>query len=188
MITDDLHLVLDVGAGYAYHTPISREVFNANYKLLAMTRADLESHGRDYQMGQGPLIAALTMADVDRTASQNAARFDAAGKPDESLSRAFFAELQRLTLITVPSDAGWTQVPVSSALSAKTIDAEDWEDVLSQLVFFTCHYALSPKKTRKTAAEALAALLTGSITSLLPTDWIASLTTSTPENSSTAVE
>jgi len=174
-INEALNLVLPVrddGAItiYAYHTPISREVFEANYRLLAATKAALSDKGVMYQMDSGPRIAALALKDEGRS-----------GEEDDNAALSLLAELKRLTMILCPAADGWKMLPVDGAIAQGLIDADDWGEVESAIVFFTCLYALSRKATRKKGAEAMASLLSGSITSSSALDFAASLPTSTPD-------
>lgn len=156
-IDDSINLVLPVGDGsYVYHTPISKEVFEANYKALASAKAELASKGTAYQMLSGPSIAALVLKDEIRTQSPDGA---------DRIITAFFAEIKRLTTALVATDSGYEIKPIDAAIKAGAIDPEDWEEVSSSLVFFTCHYWLTKRATRRPVADATASLMEGFVTS-----------------------
>lgn len=161
---------------WAYHTPISTEVFRANYRIIAATKAALFAKGRAFVAVAGSSIAALTLSD--------AARADAAELGIEDASSSFLAELKRLTLILAPSKDGFEQVPVDVALSRNVIDSDDWGEAESAIVFFTSVYALERRANRQTMGTSLALMIGGSMTLLGPTEYLASLQTSTaPETS-----
>jgi len=87
------------------------------------------------------------------------------------MATALLAEIKRLTTILVPGENGFAVTPVSAALSSGAIDKEDWSEVESALVFFTCHYVMAKKRDREKMASATASLLMGSMTPLSATDY-----------------
>ncbi len=184
-INDDTNLVLPVRFDekgvtvYGYHNPISREVFEANYRILSATKSTLGSKGVYFQMDSGPMIAALTLKDEGAKDAESRGEFDAHGSPLDGGAGALLKEIKRLTTILVPGASGWDMVPVDSAISSGSIDEDDWREVESAIVFFTCHYALAKKADRQRLSGATASLLRGSITSLPLTEYLASLLNST---------
>ena len=164
---------------YAYHTPISREVYEANYRVLAATKSVLSSKGAHFLMDAGPNIAALTLRDEGRKDAAERGEFDAQGNPLDGGAEALLMELRRLTSVVVPSAKGWDTVPVDVALNKAKIDMDEWKEAESALTFFTCHYAPASRKDRERIAQATASLLGASATSSTLTEWIDSLTTST---------
>ncbi len=173
-ITETLNIALPIGDCQAFHTPISREVFEANYRILAATKAALSSKGIQYQMVSGPRIASLTLMDECREDSKERGDFDHSGKPSELLATALLAEIKRLTMILVPSANGYDMIPVDTAISRGSIDADDWREVESSLVFFTCHAALATKTERRNLIQATASLLNGVSTSSEITEFASS--------------
>lgn len=171
-IDDKLNLVLplrendDGVESYVYHTPISKEVFERNYKALAAVKAELAGKNIQYQMATGPQIAALTLRDEYRANAIAQGRVDDEGNPDESELKAFFAELARLTMVLVPTPSGWEKMPVDAAIRAGHVDEDEWSEVESAIVFFTSHYWLTKKVNRRKMADASASLLSGFVTSL----------------------
>ena len=192
-IDDALNLVFPINDGaagvalHAYHAPISREVFEANYRLLAATKAALSSKGIHFQMGSGPLIAALTLRDEAKKDAAERGDVDAQGNASDILAGALLAEIRRLTTILVPTPEGWQALPVDAALARNFLDDEDWSEAESALVFFTCHFALARKAERSTVAQAMGSLFKGTNTSLSPTAFAASLPTLT-QNATTAAK
>ncbi|MHB8914736.1 MAG: hypothetical protein ACYC4K_02865 [Thiobacillus sp.] len=171
-IDESLNLVLPLGESLmVYHSPISRAVFEANYKALAATKAALASKGVHYQMDAGPRIASLLLMDEVR----RDADADKDGLPDESAGRAFLAELRRLSMVMVASQNGWDLIPVDAAINTGKVDAEEWQEVESALVFFTCHYAMARKADRQSVGIASASLLRAYTTSSACSEYAASL-------------
>ena len=186
-INEKLNLVVPMrgdGSGaavHAYHTPISREVFESNFLILAATKSALSSRGSHFLIDSGPRIAALTLRDECRKDAAARGAFDEKGQGVDYAASALLAELKRLTMVLCPSAKGWDMLPVDTAVQRGVIDADDWAEVESALVFFTCHYALAKKSDRQDIAQGTASLLRGESTSLSPMDYVASLPTSTPD-------
>jgi hypothetical protein len=160
---------------WAYHTPISRQVFETNYRVLAATKASLMSKGGIYMMDSGPRIAALTLLDEGMRDAEARGRVDKDGRVIDEATPALMAEIRRLTMVLVPTAGGWDLLPIESAVAAGKIDAEDQAETESAIVFFTCICALASKAERKKQASSTASLLTGSITSLSPMEFADSL-------------
>lgn len=180
MITDDLKFVLPIKDNiHAYHTPISEEVFRANFKVLAAANSALCSKGIQYTASVGPRIATLTILDEGR---QEAARRQEEG---DMGAQALLDEIKRLTVILVPSEKGWNVVPVDQAIG-KHITKEEWEEAENVIVFFTCLYSLTPPRNRKEAAEAICGVIEATPTRSAPTEWKGSTTTSTKGASTAA--
>lgn len=186
-INDSLNLVLPIVEDekgvrvYAYHTPISREVFEANFVILSATLASLSSKGVHYMMGVGPQIAALTLKDEARKEAESRGLFDEEGKPSDITAVALMNEFKRLTQVIVPTEKGWETLPVDTALSRGFLDSEDWSEAESALTFFTCNFALARKGERRKIATATASVLMGSVTSSPLMEAVNSLPTLTPD-------
>lgn len=189
-ITDDLKIVLPIRSDekgpliYAYSIPLSKEVFEANYRVLAATKSELASKGIHYQMDAGPRIASLVLSDE---AKKDAIDFDEDGSPKDTIANALLAEIRRLTTVLTPSDSGWDMVPVDTAIKSGFIEREEWDEVESALVFFMCHYSMARRTERVAMADALASLLKGSITSLALSAFVNSLQKLTGEDDLTAL-
>lgn len=185
-IDDNLNLVLPVREDelYVYHTPISKEVFEINYKALAAVKGELSSKGTAYQMLSGPSIAALTYKDEVRKMFSD--QMDASGA--DRVINAFFAELRRLSMVLVAGANGYEMKPIDAAIKSGALDADDWGEVESSLVFFTCHYWLTKRAQRAALANATASLLQGYVTSSAISELADSLPKSTNAETSETVE
>lgn len=184
-ITNDLRLVVPIktdDAGLAlvwgYHVPITREVYQAHYRIIAATKAALFNKGIGYALDLGPATARLALLD--------AARDDAAEHGlEESQAPILLAEIARLTTVVAGSkEAGYKPIPSDNAIANNIISAEEWEEAVSALVFFTSAYWTSKSGVRAKRARRLASALQGSMTSSTLTEFAASLLTSTPEKTS----
>jgi hypothetical protein len=189
-INDDLKLVLPLREDakgvqvYAYHTPISREIFEANYRLLAATKAELLVKGMPYFMGVGPTIATLALMDEAKKDSIALNNLDHEGKPDCRTAKALLEDLKRLTVVLVPTENGYKDMPIDAAISSKKIDMEEWLEVQANIVFFTCCYSLVKNSDKQAIAISAASHMMGLVTSSAPMEFINSLPTSTTEETS----
>lgn len=161
---------------WAYHTPISTEIFTANYRIIAATKAAIYSKGTGYAADVGPRIAGLLLRDFGQA---DAAEWNV---PDHA--PALLADLKRLTYVLAPGKDGFEQLPVDVALARGVIDAEEWSEAESSLVFFTCSYSMAPRSQRQVYGDAVASVLQGLITSSLLLEWAKSLAVSTQEETS----
>lgn len=184
-INDQLNLVLPIRSDdkgvviQAYHAPISREVFEANYRVLAATKAYLSSKGAHFLMGSGPRIAALTLRDEGRKDALQRGEIDKDGKPKEDAVEAFLLEIKRLTSVFAPGPNGWEVVPIDVAIQRDVIDTEDWREAESALVFFTLQHALATRAEKVELIKATALLMKAACTSSTPMEYLNSLRTST---------
>jgi hypothetical protein len=165
---------------WAYHTPISREVFEQHFRVLAATKSALAGKGMHYLTQSGPRISALLLKDEGRKDAIARGLVDETGNVRDDETNALIGELKRLTMIFCPGPHGWDMLPVDTAISSGKIESEDWEEVLAGIVFFTCNYAMARKANREATAKAYASFLDASITSSSPTEFVASLPNSTP--------
>jgi hypothetical protein len=161
---------------WAFHTPISREVFESSYRLISGVNELLTAGNGGYSRS-GPAIATLTLRDVAR---RDAAEWGSGSPNDPGGAGAFLESIKQATMILAPSPEGFRYLPVDVALQQNTISADEWREVEAALVFFTCAYSMLPAVTRRSVSIYLASALRGSITSLTLTEFAASLQTSTP--------
>lgn len=178
-ISTDLRLVVPVRHDangnptlHAYHTPISREIYEANFRLLRDTKVAL--------LGDSARAAFAARGDAAlylRDAGASLAR--ARGDEGDAGAMALIADLKRLTVVLSPTPSGWDLLPVDTAISSNAIDADDWSDAENAIVFFTAWMAGTPKRERPTVANLGASLAGGLSTSSEPTEWRVSSPTST---------
>ncbi len=152
-----------------YHTPISREIFEANYRIIGATFSALMQPSA--RIG-APRIAALRLRDEGAADAREHGTLPADGG-----AVALLGEIKRLSCVLAPQGAQWIMVPVDAAVSQGIIDDEDWREVESALVFFTCLYTMVTKQERARMMDAVVSVIGASITSLPPMEFAASLTT-----------
>ncbi|VWB07102.1 hypothetical protein [Burkholderia lata] len=171
-ITDSLNLAIPFGNGLvAYHAPIDRAVYEANYAVLHATLATMSKRGVHYLRASGPSIASLVLKDE--------AKREAAERGEKVDSVALLGEIKRLTTVLSPSPSGYETLPVDVALEQGKFDAEDWSELEASLVFFTCLVQTAKKSDRAIVANSAASVMDGSITSSAITAYVASLQIST---------
>lgn len=109
---------------YVHSTPISREVFNIYFKVIAKSFTEM------YQLGvmAAPRVAALTIRQV-------AADFGMAEGP--AGIQGLFNEIERLTTVLVPGNNGWETITLSMAKGRKLITEDEYEEVINSVSFFT---------------------------------------------------
>ena len=160
---------------FGYHTPISRQVFEANYRILAAVKAELASKNIQYQMATGPIIAGLVLIDEAKKNAISDGDVDKNGCAVIDGAIALLADIKRLTMVLLPTETGWVSRPVDSAIATGQIDEDEWSEVESALVFFTCHCALVKRAQRAAMFKATSAVLQGVSTSLTLTEFSDSL-------------
>jgi hypothetical protein len=165
---------------WAYHTPISREIFDANYRIISAANMEIFSKGVAFAAESGPIIAALALRDASRQRALELGIIDENTDPGTAL----MLELKRLTMILAPGATGFEYLPVDIALQKKVIDADDWREAESSVAFFTCGLWMARRTIREVRREALALVLRGLITSLQPMEFVASLRTLNPAETS----
>jgi hypothetical protein len=190
-LTSDLRLAFPVrwnDAGepaiYAYHTPISREVFEANWRIISATAAILLKPGVSPNIVS---VATLALKEAGRSDALESGFTDEIDFEAGGTAVPLLAELKRLTLILSPSATGYEMLPVDVAIDRKVIDADDWKEADDALIFFTCGWSITTRQRRQKSATTLALAIMGSITSSSPMDFVASLATSTPAETSSPV-
>jgi hypothetical protein len=169
-IDSDLNIVIPiVDPVVAFSTPISEQVFEANYRILSETQALIFGKGMQKALLTGPRTAAMALSDVGRKLAEEE------GADGDFGALALRAEIKRLTTILLPGQAGFEMAPVDAAIQSGKVDEGDWKEVEAQLVFFTCAYYLESRRQRKALIESIAGMLNCSTTSLNCGDYADSL-------------
>ncbi|GGA00489.1 hypothetical protein [Dyella caseinilytica] len=193
-IDEKLNLVIPLSSDdknvslYVYHIPISREVFEQNYRVMAATQAYIASKGVRFQFGTGPRIATLTLKEEGLREAAQRGEVDKDGKPVDRATDALLLEIRRLTTILAPGSQGYETLPIDTAIQRGLLDEDDWRETESILVFFTFQYALEQKSKKRDMAMAIASVTKAVITSSTPTEFLNSLQTSTKVEPSVKAE
>jgi hypothetical protein len=166
----------DDGIAYVHATPISREVFEANYLPISKAFAAIYSQGLGLMAG--PRVAALVLKQV----SIDLGMWDGPTGVEASLMN----EIRRLANVLAPGPGGWQPTPFQEAIDRQMLSPDDAAEVQNALVFFIVASAMH-RRTELASVLAGAAQLWGAqIESLTLMEFSASLPTSTETASSGA--
>ena len=172
-----LNLVLTLSADdtekgpiHVHSVPIARTVFEDNYLVIAKTFTQVYAHGLG--PGAGPRVAALMLRD-------EAKKLDVWEHTQQSL----MAEIYRLTNVIAPGNTGWETYPYMVARQRGILDEDDASLVENCLIYFTCASSVRLKAELTVAMEALSTLWNAQTTSLNSTEYLRSLPTWTPVES-----
>ena len=162
---------------WVHSTPISRDVFDAHYLLIAKTFSVLHTQ----RLGEiaGPRIAANVLRDQARELTRTADDADAVLHP-------LLAEIHRLTNVLLPTSAGWETHTYDQVLSRKLLSPEDVSEVESAVTFFTVISLMHKRVVARQFLEGAARLWGAQLTSSNVTGWAASLPTLTAPATSSA--
>jgi hypothetical protein len=159
----------DDGPVYVHSTPISREVFERYFAVIAKTFGRLMVEG----MAQtSPRIAMLMLR---KTAQDDGTWAGAAG-----VELGLVNEIRRLTSVLLPQETGgWQQLPWYDAVREQRLDEEEVAEVENLLAFFTLSAAMRRRKEHGEMMEAMAEAFSLQTTSSTCTEFASSLPTST---------
>lgn len=175
-INEKLNFVIpicdDEGAecAYVHSTPVSQEVFEANYRLIAITYNGIYE-GRLGQLA-GPRTSALEMRAVAKEMGI------------EPRADALLAEIRRLTSVIAPQSTGWEPMPYSAAVERGILSGYDASVVENALVFFMCCWHVHPPRPRMDLLRGAAQIWDARILSQNVSEFIGSLPISTETENS----
>ena len=181
-LDEQLNLVVPVdgasGVVFVHSTPISREAFEAHFKLLAATYADLFGRSESYAT-VAPRVAKLTLVEQGRKIASADGR---AG--EDGGAAALLEDVKRLTVVAGSTADGWSLLPVDAAIKKGLLEPEDWGEVESAIVFFTLVYWMTGRRSRGETVRVMASAIGLSTTASPPSEWTSSLPRSTQEAAS----
>ena len=172
----NLVVPVDLGtvSGYVHAMPISREVWETYFLILAKTYAAILSEG--LTVISGPPIARMLLKRV--------AQMSGVWEGQEGVERGLLPEIRRLCNIVMPTGQGWETLPFEAALQRNLIDADALAEAEGAIIFFICASAVlrGPQARAKLMIllNGLQSLWGASTTSSDVTAFAASLPTSTP--------
>ena len=140
-----LNLVIPVENGdqtsYVHSTPISRQVFEANFEAIGRTFSRI--YGGGYGLMAGPRIAAMMLRKVaeDFGGDDPTARAASLALVESSLMN----EVRRLSNWVAVGPSGWASIPYQEAVDKKLISEDDAAEVENALVFFTVASSMHKK-------------------------------------------
>jgi len=126
-----LNLVVEVERAdgvmiHIHSTPINRQIYERHYTFISKALTSLYADGM--APGACSRIAFLRMKELAETERE---RFN-------NVEQTLFAEIWRLTNVSVPTDRGWEQVPFFEVMNdTRHMDADDVAEVQNLICFFT---------------------------------------------------
>lgn len=179
-IARNMNLVMAVetesGTAFVHSTPISKEVYRQHFFILSKTFAAIFGEGLGVMAG--PRIAYLMLEKVATDAG--------VWESDNGVQNTLINEIIRLSHLVYPvKGKGWDNQPLEVALEKGIVDLDD---VIGEMVFFTCVSAINKREQANATMEATCGLWGSQITSLNVTDWTASLATSKPAGNTGVTE
>lgn len=175
-ISRNLNLIIPVqtekGKAWVHATPISKEVFKEHFFILSKTFSAIFSEGLG--VVAGPRVAFLML---ERIASDMNI-----WEGEKGVRNTLVNEVIRLANLVYPVEGkGYDTIPLDMALERDVVDIDD---VIGELVFFTCVSSINSADQTKATMDVVNGIWGTRISSLQLTGWIASLPTSKPEGSS----
>ncbi len=165
----------DRGVIYVHHVPISRDLFERYFLVIAKTFAQIFQQGLN--VVAGPRIAALMLKEVAETTM--VAPGLSAWDGDDGVARGLVAEIRRLTNVAVPSERGWQTLPYDNASRDGTLTPDDVAEVEGLLTFFTLASVMMREDQKEGILAGMRSLWGPETTSSNCTDYASSLPTST---------
>lgn len=154
---------------YAHSSPISREVFEAHFLVIAKTFNTIIAEG--LSRISGPRISALTLKMI--------AEKMGIWEGQSGVKNGLINEMHRLTAIFAPGANGWETIPFPEAVKTGVIDEDEASEVENALVFFSCAYRMWRKQVWPEMLIPCLELWGGQITSSNATEYRTSLPTLT---------
>lgn len=171
-IDKKLNLVLEIEREdgtviHVHSTPIRKEVFASNHRVIAKTFARI--YGDGLGTLAGPRVAALVMREIAETM----------GGADS-----LFNEINRLTTVLVPSSSGWDSLPLPDAIARKLLSDDEASEVENAVAFFIVASAMHKRPELKAVMDVMHGIWGGQTVLSTSTEFAASLPTSTAVASS----
>jgi hypothetical protein len=185
-IDGKLNLVVPIGADskgnadrYFHSMPIHKDVFRRYHFAIAKTFNVLFAN--DMQIS-GPQIAAMTLEDVSIDLGAWEDKKDDKGKVIRvGVQSGLIGEIRRLTNTLVFTDGGWITMQVDDALNRDLISADEWDEALQRIVFFTLASVMLPTGASRDLILMACEIWQMQATSLTCSAFAASLPVSIPE-------
>lgn len=179
-ITRNMNLVIPVetemGNCFLHSTPISKEVYREHFFILSKVFSAIFSEGLG--IVAGPRVAYMML---EKIASDMGI-----WEGEKGVRNTLVNEIIRLSNLAYPAQGkGWDTQPLEVAIEREIVELDD---VIGELVFFTCVSSIN-KPNQAVGVMAQANGVWGSrSTSLNIMDWMRSLQTSKPADSSGETE
>lgn len=167
---------MDAGMAYIHSMPISKEIYKEHFFILGKTFSAIFSEGLGAMAG--PRVAYLMLEKLSKEGE--------IWEGPQGVKNTLVNEIIRLSNLVYPVEGkGWDSKPLDVAIDSGVVDIDD---VISELVFFTCVCAINKPDQATPLMNVVSGLWNSAITSLNLTAWIASLPISKPPASSGETE
>lgn len=176
-ISRNMNLIIPVetemGSAYIHATPISKEVYREHFFVLSKTFSAIFSEGLGAMAG--PRIAYLMLERICRDTNAGGVNI---WDGTNGVRNTLVNEVIRLSNLVYPVEGkGWDTKPLDVAIEREIVDLDE---VMGELVFFTCVSSINKPAQAKGLMEQVNGLWNSQISSLNVTDWMRSLPTSKP--------
>ncbi|MGL5386634.1 MAG: hypothetical protein ACRDCA_12400 [Serratia sp. (in: enterobacteria)] len=156
----------DTGVIYVHSVPISKEIYREHFLPLSKTFAAI--FGQGLNVIAGPRVAYMML--------ENISKLDQTWEGAHGVKNTLVQEIIRNSTAIVPVEGkGWEEIPLDVAISRDIVDPDD---VLGEIVFFTCVYTINKPAQAKSLMEDVSSLWGSVYTSQTATEWLTSLQTS----------
>lgn len=152
---------------YVHSTPISRDIFNQHFLVISKAFTAIYTEG----LGPygGPRVAMMLLKKVAANMGEGQL---------ELVEKGLIAEIHRLSNVLVPSDTGWSTIPLPDAVARGMVSLDDVDEVENAIAFFILASAMHKKEDALIMLPEAARLWSAQTTSLNSTAFAASLRTS----------
>jgi hypothetical protein len=158
----------DKGLVHVYSSPISLASFRDHYRILGRTFTEIQRLG--YGPITGPSLASYVFRDEAKVYG------------DEAHSEMLLNEVKRLSYVIYSGEKGWANMPFVEAVKRGILTEEQGDEAENFLVYFTCASWIK-LPSEAIAMDSLRTLWQAQITSSTVMEFMNSLPTSTPEDS-----
>ncbi|ENB1828955.1 hypothetical protein AB9O48_004017 [Salmonella enterica] len=169
-IARNMHLIIpvetEIGTAYIHSAPVSKEVYREHFFVLSKTFSAIFSEGLG--IVAGPRVAYLMLEHICKK--------DEIWDGVTGVRNTLVNEIIRLSNLVYPVEGkGWDTRPLEVALEREIVELDE---VIGELVFFTCVSSINKPDQAKGLMEQVNGLWNSQISSLNVTDWMRSLQTS----------
>lgn len=168
----------DGATAYVYSTPINEMIFDKFCIILA------KAYGMIIREGLGIAAGPRVASRIVKKIAMDEGTWDGT----DGVNLGLLQELRRLTQIMFVGKNGWDLMTLDDAQKAGVLDTESVSDVENQLMFFTLASWMIRGKQYLLLMEELRRFWGMRSTQLQPMDYLASLRTSTTQESSSVKE
>lgn len=159
---------------FVHAAPISREVFESYYLVIAKTFSSLYQEGLG--VTSGPRVAAMALRRI--------AEEMGIWSGEVGVERGLMLEIERLCSVLAPGPRGWEPVPLREAIKRQILDSDDASEVMNAITFFSVAYSVHRKTDREAILKAASGFWGAQIVLSDSTVYSASLPTSTAAETS----